>query len=80
MAKKYFTDESLQTLVDETKSYVDESVSSKADSSALANYYTKAQIDSYEFITVADIDEICGNVTEGSLPQSDIDELMAQLQ
>ena len=24
------------------------------------NYYTKVQIDNFEFITVADIDEICG--------------------
>ena len=31
MAKKYFTDESLATLVDETKSYVDSAVSTKAD-------------------------------------------------
>lgn len=33
MAKKYFTDESLATLVDETKSYVDSAVSTKANSS-----------------------------------------------
>ena len=33
MAKKYFTDESLQTLVDSTKSYVDSAVSGKANSS-----------------------------------------------
>lgn len=48
-------------------------------SNATTNYYTKAEIDAYEFITIADIDEICGGVTEESLPQSDIDELMAQL-
>lgn len=32
MAKKVFTDESLQTLIDETKSYVDSAVSGKANS------------------------------------------------
>lgn len=47
---------------------------------ALTNHYTKTEIDNYEFITIADIDAICGGVTEGSLTQSDIDELMAQLQ
>ena len=33
MAKKVFTDESLETLIDETKSYVDSAVSKKANSS-----------------------------------------------
>ena len=33
MAKKFFTDDSLATLVDETKSYVDSAVSTKANSS-----------------------------------------------
>lgn len=38
-------------------------------------------LDSYEFITIADIDEICGDMEyNDSLPQSDIDELMTQLQ
>lgn len=37
-------------------------------------------LSSYELITVADIDEICSGVVEGSLPASDIDELMAKLQ
>lgn len=36
-------------------------------------------LSSYELITVADIDEICGSIPEGILPQSDIDELIAQL-
>ena len=31
---------------------------------ALANYYTKAQIDAYEFITVDDIDAICGTTIQ----------------
>lgn len=33
---------------------------SKAVLDALSNYYTKLQIDNYEFITVDDIDAICG--------------------
>lgn len=45
-----------------------------------ANHYTKTEIDEYELITIADIDEICNGVTEGSLAQSDVDELMAQIQ
>ena len=32
----------------------------KAESSALSNYYTKTEIDNMEFVTVADIDTICG--------------------
>lgn len=36
---------------------------------AIANYYTKDQIDTYEFITIDDIDEIC----EGSIqPASEV--------
>ncbi len=38
MAKKVFTDESLATLVDETKSYVDSAVSEKANTSHTHNY------------------------------------------
>lgn len=38
MAKKVFTDESLATLIDETKSYVDSAVSTKANSSHTHNY------------------------------------------
>ena len=37
MAKKYFTDESLQTLVDETKAYTDSAVSSKVPTSRKVN-------------------------------------------
>lgn len=36
--------------------------------------------DNYELVTIEHIDTICGGVTEGSLAQSDIDELMSQLQ
>lgn len=32
----------------------------KADKSILSNYYTKTEIDAIEFITIADIDAICG--------------------
>lgn len=52
----------------------------KADKTDLENYYNKTEIDSYEFIAVADIDEICGAVTEGSLESTDVDELMSKLQ
>ena len=51
MAKKYFTDESLQTLVDEMKAYADSSVSGKADKSTslsgygITNAYTKTEVD-----------------------------------
>lgn len=46
----------LKTLIDELEALVE----TKADASALTNYYTKAEIDGYEFITVSDIDSICG--------------------
>lgn len=42
MAKKVFTDESFATFVDETKSYVDNSLASSI-SSSLANYYLKTE-------------------------------------
>ena len=37
-------------------------------------------LSAYEFITVEDVDEICGNVPDGDLPQSEIDDLMSRLQ
>lgn len=40
----------------------------------------KAYIDGMNFISIDDIDEICGDVTEEGLPSNDIDELMAQLE
>lgn len=43
-------------------------------------YYTQTQINEMEFITTDDIDEICGGVTEGSLLENDVDELMSQLE
>lgn len=52
----------------------------KADIAALNDFYNKNEIDNYELITLSDIDEICGGVTEGGLMQNDVDELMAQLQ
>lgn len=45
----------IKTLIDDLQAVVD----TKAPSSALANYYTKSEIDNYEFITVNDIDNIC---------------------
>ena len=98
MARKMFTDESLATLVSEIKSYTDDAVSTKANSShthTIANVtdlqtsldakvptsrtingkaltanitlsasdvsaYSKTEIDAMEFITVDDIDTICG--------------------
>lgn len=51
----------------------------KADKADLEKYYNKTEIDSYEFIATEDIDEICGRVTQGSIGQSDIDELMNKL-
>jgi hypothetical protein len=48
-------------------------------SEAIADYYTKSQIDSYELITLDDIDEICGEMTAAELPESQIDTLMAKI-
>lgn len=101
MAKKYFTSDSLATLIDEIKSFVASAVSKKSDSGhnhddryytetevnnkldakvptsrtingkALSSNitlsagdvsaYTKTEIDNMEFITVDDIDTICGS-------------------
>jgi hypothetical protein len=36
-------------------------------------------LSTYELITVADIDEICGSVPVEKLPQNDIDDLMSQI-
>ena len=52
----------------------------KADKTDLENYYNKTEIDSYELITITDIDAICGAITEGSLESTDVDELMNKLQ
>lgn len=78
MTKKVFTNESLATFIEEIKSYINNKTSGLINS--LNNYYTKTEIDIMELITVEDIDEICGKVVDGNLPQKDIDELMAQLQ
>lgn len=50
----------IKTLIDELESVVD----TKAPTSALENYYTKSEIDNYEFITVNDIDSICGTAIQ----------------
>lgn len=98
MAKKFFTSDSLAAFVDEIKAYVQNAVSTKANSShthTIANVtnlqssldakvptsrtvngkalssnitlsasdvsaYSKSEIDAMEFITIADIDTICG--------------------
>lgn len=39
----------------------------------------RTDLETYEFISIADIDEICSAVTEGSLESTDVDYLMAQL-
>lgn len=43
-------------------------------------YYTQAQIDEMELIALDEIDEICGSITEGSMLESDVDELMEKLE
>lgn len=47
MTKKFFTDESLYTLVSEIKGYTEDAVSTKADSGHNHNglYYSKAEVD-----------------------------------
>lgn len=45
-----------------------------------AKTYTDTAISSITTITFDEIDEICGAVTEGSLLETDVDELMAQLE
>lgn len=67
-----------------TTAYVDEQLATKADadhthSASDVGAYSKSEIDNMEFITVDDIDVICGGVTEGALTQTDVDELMAEL-
>lgn len=63
----YETKTSATAKLETAKSYTDTAISNvqvqldtKAASSALNNYYTKAEIDNMEFITVDDIDAICG--------------------
>ncbi len=62
MAKKFFTDASLSTFVSEIKGYTDDAVSTKANivHSHDDKYYTKAEMASFELITVDEIDAICG--------------------
>lgn len=73
MAKKFFTDESLETFISKTKEYTDAVAGSKVDASALDNYYTKTEIDNLELITVDDIDAICGaTIQVTSLSDSEV--------
>lgn len=60
--KKVFTNESLATFIEEIKSYINNKTSDLINS--LNNYYTKAEIDIMELITVEDIDEICGTIIQ----------------
>lgn len=62
---------SADAVLEEAKAYTDEQVNtiqeqldSKASTSSLSNYYTKAEIDEMEFITTDDIDTICGTTIE----------------
>ena len=76
----YDTLKELGVLIDENTDAIDalETVAtSKAD-----REHTHAfdEITDFEVITNDEIDAICGFVTEGSLMQTDIDELMAQLE
>jgi len=49
--------------LDGVTSAIQTQLDSKAASSALSSYYTKTEIDNMEFITVSDIDTICGSTT-----------------
>ena len=72
MAKKFFTSDSLATLVSEIKTAIStrvpttRKVNGKSLSSDITisagdvSAYTKAEIDNMEFITTDDIDAICG--------------------
>lgn len=67
MAKKdYLSLEGLGTLVSEIKTYVTGLLSGKADTAHNHSdlYYTKSEIDGYEFITTDDIDTICGTTIQ----------------
>lgn len=63
MTKKYIGLSALQTFLDNLKTLfaTKTEVNNKAELSHTHNdlYYTKAEIDSYEFITTDDIDAIC---------------------
>ena len=52
MAKKFFTNESLATLIDEIKAYITNALSSKSDSDHAHDdvYYIKSEIDEMVFI------------------------------
>ena len=55
-----------QTALDAVSTLVGDTSVATQISNATTNYYTKAQIDAFEFITVADIDEICGTIIENA--------------
>ena len=76
MAKKFFTADSLATLINEIKTAISTRVptSRKVNGKALSsditlsagdvNAYTKTEIDNMEFITTDDIDAICGTTIQ----------------
>lgn len=60
VSSTYETKTDASAKLTEAKTYTDEMVSGKADSSALSNFYTKSQVDNMELISMDDIDTICG--------------------
>lgn len=68
--KKYASLETLKTFLDNAKSlfatqtYADELASAISTHNHNNIYYSKTEIDNMEFITVDDIDSICGTVIQ----------------
>ena len=63
-ATEVSVDNTLASEVTTLKGLVGDTSVAKQIEDAIDNYYTKVQIDNYEFITVEDIDTICGNTSE----------------
>ena len=80
MTKKYLSLERLTEYDELIKTVID-----SGDATMLSNAqnyakdYTDDAIENLELITTDDIDAICNGVTEGALTQTDVDELMAEL-
>ncbi len=60
----YYTKDEVDAAAGEMMSYLSASMENKVNSSDLNNYYTKNQMDAMEFITLDDIDAICGTVIQ----------------
>lgn len=76
-------DSAIKATQDGNSNVITETYETKTDASAKldeAKEYTDTAISSITTITNDEIDEICSFVTEGSLLQTDVDELMAQLE